>query len=869
MPRPSSRIQRLYDLLLRCYPAAFREEYGRDLRADFTRLWREERTHGKPALARLSLSVLVDTLATAAREHLGILRQDLRATRRSLVRTPAFTLGAIVTLALGIGATTAMFSVVHAVLLRPLPFPEADRLVELVETKPREGNAAYSVSAPDFSSWQERTRSFTAMAALWDRSIVLTDGIEPERVAGMAVSPNLWSVLEVTPLVGRTFDPSRDTPDDRVTLISDGLFQRRYAGDRELIGRAIHISGIPHTIIGVVPRELGFARDIDVWLPWVANSNQSRGDRQLKVIARLKPGVTLDQASSEVGGVAAALEREFPSTNQGYGARARPLLEHVVSPAIDRALLLLLAAAGLLLLVACANVANLVLTRALARGPELSLRRALGASTTRLARQVLTESLVLAAAGGACGVLAAAVAVRVSRTALVLTLPRVSELSLDVQTLAAACVATAVTGVACALVPAFRGTTGDLADGLRAGGRASFDRSHARFRQAFVVGQFCVATMLVTAAVLVAQSLQRLMDVDPGFRSDRLLVTSISLPARYANMQSRNVFYHQLIQALAVEPGVESVGMVSRTPLAPGGGSGMEVSTTAGSADSLQGERAHWRTATSNYFRTMGIPLVRGRLFDSEQPDKANGFRPLIVSESLARRLWPNGEDPIDRRVWLGNGQTRTVVGVVRDVHQGSLADGVIPTMYMPTSWVVTGTMALVVRTTGDPTSMARVVGDAVRRLDSEVPLFDVRTMENQIDRTTTQSRLNAGLLGAFALLALVLGLVGVASVVTHTVSMRRPELAVRMALGASASRVVREVATNGIKLCVYGVVAGLAASWAFGRAMSSLLFDVRANDPLILGGVALALFLVAVVACGLPALRVTRVDPAAVLHGE
>lgn len=874
MPRTPTPIQRAYRWLLRCYPKSFREEYERELGADFTELWHEERRRGRGALARLGLSVLVDTIATAWHEHLDVLRQDLRAARRSLLRAPAFTFGAVVTLALGIGATTAMFSVVYAMLGRPLPFREPDRLVELVETKPLEGITAYSLSVPDFLSYEERTSSFAAMAALEWRSVVLTDGSEPERVTGMAASPNLWSLLGVRPLVGRTFDLGNDTTDDQVVLISDGLFQRRYAGDRGVIGQTIHVGGAARTVIGVVPSDMGFTHDVDVWVPWFANLDEERlddrGDRQLNAVARLKPGITLEQASAEIDTVAATLAREFPSTNQGFGGRARPLLERVVSPALDRALLLLLTAAGLLLVVACANVANLMLTRGLSRAPELALRTALGAGRTRLARQILTESLVLVTVAGACGVLLAVAAVRVSGSALASTLPRSWDLSLDLPMLAAALVATAVTGIAFALIPAWRGSSGNTADELRVGTRASIDKAHARLRQGFVVLQFCLATVLVTAAVLVAGSLQRMMRVDPGFSPQRLLIASISLPPTRYDADGRNAFYQRLIERLSGTAGVPSFGLISRIPLTPGGGTTMGVSAMPSSVGSSHGEQVHWRIATPGYFAAMRIPLVRGRLFEmSSQRETPNSFRPLLLSESLARRLWPNGEDPIDRQVFLGNGQVRTVVGIVGDVHQGSLADGTTPTMYLPTSWTATVTMDLVVRTATEPETVARLVRDAVRGIDPQVPIFDVRTMKTQIDSTTIGSRINASLLGAFALLALVLGLVGVAGVVAHTVTLRRPELAIRMALGATAPRVVRQVATNGVKLCLYGLLAGLAGASVLVRILSHLLFDVHANDPIVLGGVALALFLAAALASLLPAMRAARVEPAALLRGE
>lgn len=870
MSRPSSWSQRLYALLLRCYPAAFREEYGREMSRTFDRVRRENDVLGRSALARLSASIFADTIATAVREHLITLGQDVRTCTRALRKTPAFTIAVVATLALGIGATTAMFAVVHAVLLQPLPFVEPNQLVELVETKPLEGITAYHVSAPDFESWRERTRSFTGMAALWDRSMNLADEGEPERVVGMAVSISLWSVLGVQPVAGRTFDPDEGTPGrERVAVISDGLFQRRYAADRSLIGRTIRLSGVPHTVVGVVPSDMGFTRDVDVWVPVVLNPQQSRGDRQLTVIGRLKPGVTEGEASAELESVAAALAREFPASNQGYSARVRPLLDLAVSPAIDRALKVLLTAVGLLLLVACANVANLVLTRATERRGELALRRALGAGSARLMRLVVTESLVLAAVGGACGVLLAAILVRVARPTLASMLPRAWDLSLDLPVFGAACVATLTTGLTFGVIPAWRVMRGDVTDALRATGRVLSDRLHARLRQGFVVGQFCLATMLVISAALLAQSVIRLMRVDPGFRTDHLLIASISVPAaRYANQESRAAFYRQVVDALGALPGVTSVGLISSAPLRPGG-SGMEVGPTQASLGSPSARRAHWRIATPGYFQTMGTPLLRGRLFERDERETPGGFRPVIVSESLARRLWPDGADPSGRSVWLGNSQMRTVIGVVGDVHQTGLADGITPTMYMPTSWTFTATMALVIRTAGEPASMATAVRQAVRSLDPQQPLFDLRTMEDRFRAGAAQQLLNASLLGVFSLLALVLGSVGVAGVVAHIVAHRRPELAIRMALGGQAAHVVREVAAGDIRLCLYGLFIGLAGALALSRMLSSLLFGVRAADPTIFGAVGLALFGVAIVSCWLPALRVTRIDPAQVLRGE
>jgi putative ABC transport system permease protein len=865
-------IRTLFDVLLRCYPAAFRDEYEGSIRADVERLWRERQSGGSPALGRLSLGVAVNTVKTAAREHLHILRQDLKTARRSLGAAPAFTIGTVLTLALGIGVTTAMFSIVRAVLLEPLPFADPDGIVEIVATKPLEGITAYDLSIPDFRSFEDRARSFAAVAVLDDGSRVLTgDGHEAIHVVQMAVSPAFWSIVGITPLVGRTFDQSDLDAGGRVALISAGLFQRRYGGDRRAIGRTITVSGALNTIIGVVPSDMGFTQDTDVWLAWRPNANPSRGDRQINAIGRLKAGVTADQASAELAGIAASLAGDFPVTNAGYSARARPLLDRVVSTTVERALTVLLTTAALLLVVACANVANLLLTRATARTPELALRRALGAGHSRLVRQLATESFLLATLGVAVGVVSGALAIKLVRSTLLVALPRASDVTIDGQTLAVAGLLTFFIATICALVPVWRTVGRDAAcDDLRAN-RASTDRSHRRMRRAFVAAQVCLATVLVTGAVLLTTTLFRLLQVEPGFHPERLLVARVSLPTTsYSGRESRNAFYHRLADALAAEPGVEAAAFINRAPLTPDGGTRMEIGASPPVNGTLDGQPAHFRVITSSYFSTIGLSVTRGHVFDSRRPETPNGLRPLIISESLARRLWPNGDDPISRPVWLGNGQTRSVVGVVGDVHQGRLGEGVTPTMYMPTSWTVVGTMTLVVKgSQGDPSSLAPLVRRVVTRLDRDLPIFEVETMESQRADTMLPNRLNAGILVMFAALALALGIVGVAGVIADTVTLRRPELAIKMALGASASRVVRDVAAEGIRLCSYGLAAGVVGAWMLGRAMSGLLFGVRGHDPAIVAASAAALMIVGIAACLVPAARAMRVDPAVALRGE
>ncbi len=864
----SAWIRRAYALLLRCYPKAFRDEYERELRNSFDRLWREHAHQGRPALARLGVSVTLDTIFTALREHLNILWADLRVSSRALRRSPASTAGLIATLALGIGATTAMFSVVYAILLRPLPFPESDRLIELVATKPLEGITGFSASGPDFYSWREGAQSIIEMAALSERGINLADENEPERVNGMAVTGGFWSLLGVRPIAGRTFDERENSPAAlRLAVLSEALFRRRYGGGHGLLGRTIDINGSPHTVIGIVPSDMGFTQTVDVWVPFVPD-RLNRGDRQITVIGRLRSGVGATQATAELESIAAALADEFPATNMGYSARARPLLDLAVPPAVERTLRFLLAAVGLLLLVACSNVAHLLLTRAAERGPELAMRRALGAGTARLTRQLATETLLVAVVGAACGVALAAGLVQLAQPTLAALLPRAQNISLDLPVLAAALLVTVATAAIFGLFPIWRVMRADVTDGLRTGGRVQSDRRHASLRRGFVVGQFAVASVLVVGAALLTQSVVRMTRVDPGFRTDHLLITGVTTPAGVTGQDARAAFFRQLVDHVSAVPGVVSAGLGWNLPLRPGaGGPGMEVSTTQEAVRSAG--RAHWRIATPGYFPTMGIPLVRGRLFYEGEREIPNGFRAIIVSESLARRLWPATEEPLGQQLWLGNGQVRTVVGIVGDVYQNSLADGITPTMYMPTSWVFPATHMLLVRTAGDPANMTGAIRQAVRSLDPRQTLFDTQTMEEYVGATLAQPRLNAMLLGAFAALGLILGAVGVAGVVAQTVSSRRPELAVRLALGGRAARIVREVAVSGVRLCVYGLVLGFASAIVMARAASSLLFEVRPGDPATFAVVGIVLLAVATCACILPALRVTRIDPAIALRGD
>jgi putative ABC transport system permease protein len=867
MPDTSSIAARVYDALLRCYPKAFREEYGRDMRNDFRSQWRFERARGGIPLARFAASVFADITVTALREHLHVLNRDIHAAWRALRKAPAFTIAAVVTLALGIGATTAMFSIVHAVLLRPLPFREPARLVELVETQPRANVDVFAVSGPNFLSWRERAASYDAISALREESYTFAEAGNPERVEGMRVSANLWTTLGVRAIAGRVFDDGEDRPGrERVVLLGEGLWRRRYAADPGLVGRTVRLSGQAHTVIGIVPDEMGFTSGVGVWVPYAPEPEMPRGDRRLTIIGRLRAGVGVAQASGELDRIAEALGREFPKSNEHYRARVRPMTEMIVSRDVDGALKVLLAAVGLLLLVACANVANLVLTRATARAPELALRRALGASGARLTRLVLTESLVLAAIGGVGGVALAVAALQVARVTLADDLPRAATFTLDASVLLFALLVTLITAVVFGLIPAWRASRPDVVDALRQAGRGGSEPSQARLRHAFVVAQFCLATMLVIGATLLAQSLARLLSVDVGFRPDRLLIASINPSSdKYPTPDDAGAFYRRVADQVRALPGVTSVGLASTPPFGSFL-SGMEMGPTRPTAGLPDSMRADWRIVTSDYFHTLDVPVLRGRVFADADPP---ALEPIVLSESVVRRLWADGADPIGQRVWLGNGRVRTVIGVVGDVHQRTLRAGPTPTMYMPTTWTWWPTMTLIVRTAGEPSSLTASLREAVRRIDPDQAVFDVQTMSARMRATAAQSQLNAALLGLFAALALVLGAVGVAGVLADAVARRRAELALRMALGATSGRVVREVAGRGLVLCAWGLGLGTIGALWLGRALSGLLFDVSAHDPVVFATAAGALTGVAAVACWLPALRVTRIDPATALRGD
>lgn len=861
---------RAFRLLLHLYPAAFREQYAGEMRAAFRSRWRDERAGGRPAgLIGLWFAVLLDVGRTAPGAHLEILARDVRYAIRSLThrRHRAFTAAALLTLALAIGAVTTIFTVVHAILLAPLPYSKPDRVVRIQDASPARGIEEFSLSMPNFLSVQERARSFSAVAALSGGNVNLTGTGEPERVSAAFVSHTFFDTAGLPPIAGRTFADSEDAgAAPGVVIIGERLWTRRYGRSPAAIGRTIDVNLAPRVIVGVAPQDAGFASDIDVWLPLGRDPEYAdqRADRRLIVLGRLAPGTSVAQADDELQRISADLAREFPAANREWQTRAVPVRDWIVDDELRLRLQLVLGAVALLLLVAATNVANLQLARATGRAREIAVRLALGASRPHLVRQLVTESLVLSAAGGLAGVALALAGVRAAAAVLPASIPRLEaiEINLPVLGMAVACVA--LTTVLSGLIPATVAVRASVRDALQQGSRTVTTGS-GRARHALVVVQVALATALVVSAALLGQSLAHLQQVATGFVDpDHLLTARLTRSALTEESYPRDIaFYRAVLDEVRSLPGVLSAGLSSEVPFGS-----MNTTMSAGITPPLEGQpaqgvQASWRIVTADYLRTMGVPVLRGRLFE-EWKDPP---RSMMVSETLARRLWPDGRDPIGTRVWLGNRQAYTVTGIVGDVRQLGLAEDPTPTVYLSPRWIVLPTMALVVRTAGDPDALAQPIRAAIARIDPRQPVAEFSTMRRAMAGSAAEPRLNSLVLASFATLALLLASVGVAGVVSYGVSQRTPEIAVRLALGSSPGQAVRLVMRAGLALCAAGIAGGLLLALLLGRGLSGVLYGVRPHDPWTLCAAAACLFAVALLACWLPARRATRISPTLALR--
>src|SRR5436853_5011616 len=797
--------------------------------------------------------------------------QDLRYALRTLAKNPAFTSIAIVAIALGIGANTVIFSAVNAVLLRPLPFKNPEQLVMVWENATHLGFPKNTPSPPNFIDWQRQNTAFAGRAAMSERSFNLTGVGEPDRLDGRRVSANLFDLLGVPALLGRTFVPDDDRPGTHVVLLSYSLWQRRFGSDSNVIGRAITLNGESYNVIGVMPRSVHLPAygnwNDKVWVP-IAFTNEEtteRGNHFLDVIARIKPGITLKQAQAEMETIAARLAKEYPRYNTRIGATVTPLHEEVVGD-IKPALLILLGAVGFVLLIACANVANLLLARAAVREKEIALRLALGASRSRLTRQFLTESVLLALLGGGFGLLLALAGIRVLKTFIPVTISQTQTISIDGKVLVFTALLALLTGIVFGLAPAMHASHSNLNDSLKEGGRDSaIGKKGNRLRDLLVVGEVAVSFILLIGAGLLINSFLHLRNLDPGFRADHLLTMKVDLSElRYPDGERRSVFFDEVLRRIRALPGVQSVAVAGNLPFTYNGDS-MSIAVE-GIPDPPPGQWPDviYRAIGPGYFSTMGIPMIRGRDFTDQ--DKADSKNVVVISEKTAQHYWPE-QDPIGKRLKPGRTDSdvpwREVIGVVKDVRQNDFIAQPKMQMYLNYRQLKNvAANALVVRTSVEPMSLATSVRNAIWAVDKDQPVADIDTMDHVISEAIARQRFSMLLLGVFATLALVLAAVGIYGVMSYSVAQRTHEIGIRMALGAQRADVLKLTIGNGLKLVGAGLLIGLAGAFALTRVMSSLLFGISATDPITFLAISLTLLAVAIVASYLPALRATRVDP-------
>ena len=806
------------------------------------------------------------------------LRQDLRYGLRTLAKNPAFTSIAIVALALGIGANSAIFSVVDAVLLRPLPFKKPEQLVMLWENATHLGFPKNTPSPANSLDGQKQAGAFTGMAAMVERSFNLTGVGEPERLDGRRVSANLFDLLGVRAVLGRTFVPDDDRPGSHVVLLSYSLWQRRFGSDPSVIGRALALNGESYTVIGIMPRFVqlpGFAnRNDQLWVPIAFPPEEAaqRGNHFLEVIARMKPGVTLKQAQAEMETIAARLAQQYPDYNTRLGAVVVPLHEEVVGD-IKPALLVLLGAVGFVLLIACANVANLLLARAAVRQKEIALRLALGASRSRLMRQFLTESVLLAMFGAGLGLLLALGGIRILKTFIPATISQVQTINIDARVLIFTGLVAILTGIGFGLAPALQASHLNLNDTLKEGGRdAGGGRKGNRLRDLLVIGEVAVSFVLLIGAGLLINSFFHLRNLEPGFRADHLLTMKVDLSeVKYPDRERRAAFFDEVIRRVRALPGVQSAAVAGNLPLTYNGDS-MNISVE-GVPDPPPDQRPDviFRAIGPGYFGTMGISIIRGRDFTDQ--DKADSKNVVVISEKTAQHFWP-GQDPIGRRLKPGSSTSNTpwreVIGIVKDVRQNDFIAPPKMQMYFTYRQLKDlAPNALVIRTSIEPLSLTASARDAIWSVDKDQTVADIDTMEHIVAEAVARQRFSMLLLGLFATLALLLASVGIYGVMTYSVAQRTHEIGIRIALGARRADVLQMTIKQGLRLVGAGMILGLAAAFILTRVLESLLFGISATDPVTFFGISLVLLAVAILASYLPALRATKVDPIIALRAQ
>ncbi len=811
--------------------------------------------------------------------HMETLLQDIRFGVRMLVKSPTFTAVALLMIAIGIGANAAIFSAVNGVLLNPLPFAEPDRIVMVWGNFRNLGLEHISVSVPEYVDYRDRAQSFSSTAAFATGNFNLTGDGEPERVEATATTASLFRTLGVQSIVGRTFTEQEDTPgNDHVVVLSYGVWQRRFGADAGVVGQPIMLDNEPFTVVGVMPETFDYPADTDIWVPIAFDPPQaSRGSRFLNVIGRLGPGVSVAQAQSEMATLSSGFMSEYPNNypeKVGWGASVTTLSDEIVGD-IRPALLVLLGAVGLVLLIACANMANLLLARASVRQREIAIRAALGAGRGRVVRQLLVESLLLSVVGGVAGLLTATWGVSLLTRSIFSDVPRAGDIGLDWKVLLFSTALSLGTGILFGLAPALKTSGLSLNELLREGGRGgSTGPKGNRLRNALVVAEVALALMLVVGAGLMMRSFASLWQIDAGFKADRVMTMEVSLPQQgYAESAQANTLYQNILDRTSALPGVQSAALTTILPLVDNSSGsitieGRPVNTGEGSPE------ADFRVVSSEYFRTMGIDLVEGRGF--ETLDTPDTLPVAIVDETLARQLFPPGA-ALGGRLKPGGPQSTipwmTVVGIVRHVRNQGLDQEGRYQLYFPyTQSPATSpirNVTLVARSSGDVGGLAGPMRSVVQAADPNLPVAKIRTMDEIVSQSVVARRLPVVLLGVFAGVALLLAVLGLYGVISYSVTQRTTEIGIRMALGANPVNVLLTIVKHGLMLSLVGVAIGLVGAFALTRMMDSLLFGVSATDPVTFGVTAIVLLVVAVVASLIPARRAARVDPLIALHNN
>jgi putative ABC transport system permease protein len=816
--------------------------------------------------------------------------QDLRFGARMLMKTPGFTMIAVITLALGIGANTAIFSVVNGVLLRQLPYEKPEQLAFIWEKFSSWGLEQIPVSASEFTDYRNQTQFFSNLAAFDPADFNLTGGDLPERVPGAQVSASLFPLLGVKPQLGRAFSYEEDQPGrDNVVLLNHGLWRRRFGADPGIIGRTLALNGRSYTVIGVMPpsfqfpmslfgiKGLTFTQPAELWTPvaFSADRLKERASRSLCVIGRLKPGVTLTQANAEVNAIAYRMRRQYPENYppEGWGAYAVSLHEQIVGR-MRLPLLVLLGAVSLVLLIACANVASLLLARSTVRRKEIAVRAALGASRRRITRQLLTENLLLAFCGGGLGLLIALWGTDQLVSLSSQTLPRMKEVGIDGRVLGFTLLASMLTGLVFGLMPVIEASKLDLNEVLKEGGRrGAVSAGQKRLRSLIVVAEFALALVLLIGAGLLSRSFWRLQNVSPGFETENALTFQITLPwASYTGSRQAAAFFQQAIDRISHLPGVKAAGAASILPLS-GSNNDQGFVIEGRPLRDLNKDVGdeEFRVVTPGYFRTMGIPLLKGRSFNDD--DNADIAGVTIINQAFAERHF-RGEEPLGKRLTMddpreSNAKWLTIVGVVGDVRHSGLNVAAKPEFYVSLLQYTRWSMTLVARAGADPVSLTDAIRREILAMDPQLPLYNVRPMERVIDESVAPQRLSTFLFGGFAALALTLAAIGVYGVMSYAVAQRTNEIGIRIALGAQTRDVLKLVVTQGMKPAMAGVAIGLAAAFGLTQLIKNLLFDVSPTDPLTFAVITLLITAIGALACWIPARRATKVDPLVALRAE